>query len=344
MLEQYIPNDYLRAFVILAAVFLLTRLLVYVIEKFIVAFTKKTKTDLDDRIINSGSKPLTAIAFLIGLRIALIELPFSERMLTISSDIIYSFIIVAASFLIYGIINALFIVSWKKFTAHTESDIDDSLSSLVHGLLKAMFVVLTLIYILDVWGIEIGPFLAGLGIGGLAIAFALQSSLGNIFGGVSMILDKSVKMGDIVILDDGSAGTVQHVGIRSTKLVTFDNDVVVVPNGKLAESRIQNINQPDPKQRVVVPFSVAYGSDIDKVKKIVMAEIKKVNHFIKEPEPSVKFLEMADSGLNFKAYFYVDSFKYKYTALDEANTKIYNALNKNKIEIPFPQMDVRMRK
>ena len=132
--------------------------------------------------------------------------------------------------------------------------------------------------------------------------------------------------------------------MRSTKILTFDNELMIIPNSTIATSNIHNIGEPEPKTRVVVQFSVAYGSDIAKVKKVVMAEIKKVEHFINDPEPKVRFLEMADSSLNFKAYFYVDSFEYKWSSIDEINTYIYNALNKNKIEIPFPQRDVHLKK
>lgn len=344
MLEQYITNDYLRALAILFVVFVGIRLLVYIIEKIVVVATRKTKTNLDDKLVERSSKPITSIAFLIGLRVALIELHLTENLSTIFSNVIYSFVILSVGFLVYGIVDVLFFASWAKFTAKTKSDLDDALSSLVNSLLKAILVIFTGLYILNLWGIEIGPFLAGLGIGGIAIAFALQASLSDIFGGVSMILDKTVRVGDMISLDDGTFGIVENVGIRSTKVKTFDNDIVIVPNSKLASGRIQNINQPEPKQRVVVPFGVAYGNDIEKVKKIVLAEVKKVKDFINDPEPKVRFLEMADSSLNFKAYFYVASFENKANALDEANTRIYNALNKNKIEIPFPQLDINLKK
>ena len=169
-------------------------------------------------------------------------------------------------------------------------------------------------------------------------------ALSNIFGGVSIILDKSVNVGDLVNLDDGTSGKISKIGIRATKVQTFDNEMIIVPNSKLANSNIKNIAQPEPKSRVVIPFGVAYGTDIEKVRKVVMKEIKTVTGFAKEPEPSVRFVEMGDSSLNFKAYFFVESFEQRFNAIDEANTKIYNALSKNKIEIPFPQMDIHVKK
>lgn len=158
-----------------------------------------------------------------------------------------------------------------------------------------------------------------------------------------MILDKSIKVGDLIYLDADTRGKVLAIGLRSTRILTFDNELIIVPNSKVADSKIQNIAEPDPKARVVIPFSVEYGSDVNKVKKIVLAEIKKVEHFIAEPEPIVRFIEMGQSSLNFKAYFYVDSFEFRWAAIDESNTRIYNLLNKAGIGIPFPQMDVHLK-
>lgn len=344
-LDQYVQNPYLRAVIILAGVFLALRIMIFVIEKVVLKLTIKTKTDIDDLILKKSSKPLTFIVFLIGIRIALEELPLTQTLQEDIHKVVFSFLILVVAYLIYAIVDIIILRAWKRFAKKTKSDIDDSLVNLVHGVLKVVWVVFSFLYLLDFWGIAIGPFLAGLGVGGIAIAFALQSSLANIFGGVSIILDKSVRVGDLVYLDDGATkGKIIRIGLRSTRIETFDNETVIVPNGALANSKIQNVALPEPKVRAVIPFSVAYGSDIEKVKKVVLKEINKVKNLVKEPEPHVKFLEMADSSLNFKAFFYVDSFENRFAAQDEANTRIYNALNKNKIEIPFPQIDIHMKK
>ena len=142
-----------------------------------------------------------------------------------------------------------------------------------------------------------------------------------------MIGDKSIKVGDLVYLENSVKGKIKKIGLRSTKIITFDNELIIIPNTKLAESIIQNVALPEPKSRAVVPFGVAYGSDIDKVKKIVVKEIKSIKAVCKEPEPLVRFIEMGDSSLKFKAYFYVESFDERFATIDIVNTKIYNALN-----------------
>lgn len=343
-LENYVINPYLRALVILIVFTLFFGVIAFLFDRVLKRVSGKTKSKLDDQFISKSSKPLTVLIFFIGLRIAINELPFSEHVIKNTANVIYTLIVVSLAFVIFYFVDIVLWFVLKETLKGSNSKALKSLTDIIHGVLKMVLVSLTILYILEVWGIEIGPFLATLGIAGLAVALALQPALANIFSGMSLILDKSIKVDDLIYLDSETKGKVLHVGLRSTKILTFDNELIIVPNSKIADSKIQNIGEPEPMTRVVIQFSVAYGSDVDKVKKIVMAEVKKVEHFIEEPEPLVRFLEMSDSALKFKAYFYVDSFENKWKAIDEANTKIYNALNKNKIGIPFPQMDVHIRK
>ena len=341
---QYIANDYIRAFILFLGFLLILRITASVLERVILRAVKKTKTDLDDIIVKKSSIPITVILFFISLKISLNEISLSQRFEMIMIELISSIIIIMIGYLIYVIIDVAVFRAWNIFAKKANIGIGESLGSLIHGVLKGILIILILVYLLDIWGVDIGPLLAGLGIAGLAIALALQPALGNIFSGLSMIFDKSIGIGDVVYLDLETRGKIDKIGLRSTRIRTFDNELIIVPNSTLASSKIQNVALPEPKTRVVVPFGVAYGSDIEKVKKVVMKEVLTLKNISKEPEPIIRFLEMADSSLNFKAYFHVEPFENRIDAIDEINTKIYNALNKNNIEIPFPQRDVHIKK
>jgi len=337
-------NDYLRAGLIFLAVFVAIKILMYLLTKVLPVLTKKTETDLDDVILKKSRTPVTLLAILAGIRFAMGQVDLSETISQTIEGILSTLMIVFVSFLIYYVIDAFIVIGYKDFGKKVKVKVNESLLGFFHSMLKVVIVVATLLAILNNWGIEIGPLLAGIGVAGLAIAFALQSTLSNIFGGISMLLDKSIAVGDLVNLDDGTAGKILKISLRSTKIRTFDNELVIVPNGKLSESNIKNVALPEPATRVVVPFSVAYGSNVAKVKRIVLNEISKIKNLRGEPEPMIKFVEMADSSLNFKAYFYINTFDERLSALDEANTRIYEALGRNGISIPFPQMDVKIRK
>ena len=339
-----IENEYLRAFVVFVVSLIVFRLALGILTYVVTRLTAKTKTDLDDMIIGKSSFPLSMLSFGIAFLVMLPELAVGEGLTLILNNLGYTVVAVAVGMLIYFIVDLSLFRALKKFAARTKNEMDDNIISLIHGAVKVALFVLVFIYILDIWGVEIGPFLAGLGIAGLALALALQPILSNIFSGISVIIDKSVRVNDLVYLGTDVKGKILKVGLRSTKIRTFDNELIIVPNNKLADSMIQNVALPDPKTRVTIMFGVAYGSDVDKVKRIVLKELKTMTDLDDSEDTVVRFLEMADSALNFKAYFYVDSFDNKANAVDEANTKIYKALNKAGVEIPFPQMDVHLKK
>ena len=343
-LLSFLQYGYIRAIVIFFTFFIVSKLAIFISEKVILRITKKTKTKLDDLIINKINKPISLILLLIGIRLAIIPLGLSEKYGNTANLVVSSFIVIIIVYIIIAVIDVL-IDNWgKKWAEKTKSTIDDHLLSLLRRFSKIIFTILGLLFILDLWGIQIGPLLASLGIAGIAVAFALQSTLGNIFGGISMIIDKTIKVGDVVEIDAETKGTVLDVGLRSTKIRTFNNEIITIPNGKLASSKIINYVLPDPSARVVVPFSTAYGVKIDKVKKTVLKEINKIKNLKKDHAPTVRFTEMGDSALLFKAYFWVKNYKKRFEAKETANVLIYNALNKAKISIPFPQMDVHLKK
>ncbi len=344
MLNQYLSNEFLRASVVFVLFLTIIRIVLFLSERFFIKISSKTKTDLDDKIVTKLSMPLSVLSILFALAFAVKEIVLSEESLFLVHNVIFSASVVVFAYIIYAVVNLIAVRFLRKVASKTKSNVDDSLLSLLNSVMNVALVVIALLYILEMWGIEITPLLAGLGIAGLAVALALQPVLSNIFSGASMVLDSSIRVGDLVYLDQNTKGKILKVGLRSTRILTFDNELIIIPNSKLAESVIQNVALPSPISRAVVPFNVAYGSDIDKVKKVVLKEIKSIKNILEEPEPMVRFVEMGDSSLNFKAYFYVNTFDNRFPAIDEANTKIYNALNRNGINIPFPQMDIHLKK
>jgi len=344
MLEGYIENSYLRAGIIFLIVFLVVRVWMFGMAKILPFFTSKTKTTLDDEIVKNTSMPFTIFALLAGLRFALTEIPVKENLSPAINNTIVSLMIITGAVFVYYIVDALVTIGYTDFGRKVRGKVNESLIQFFHSILKILFIFIAFIVILSSWGVEIGPLLAGLGVAGIAVAFALQSTLSNVFGGISMILDRSINVRDLVDLEDGTRGHILKINLRSTKIKTLDDELVIVPNGKLSESNIKNLALPSPITRVVVPFGVAYGSDVEKVKKLILKELKDVVGLVEGKEIKVRFLEMADSSLNFKAYFYVDTFDNILDAIDDANSRIYDALNKAGISIPFPQMDVHVKK
>lgn len=328
-------NKYLYSLVIFIAFFILSKLFVLITKRLFLRLAKHTKTELDDLILKKTNKPISLILILIGIKLAIIPLEIHAKFIDIINKTIYSLIVAIVTYTLTQIIYIL-IDHWKKqWLNRTKSRLDENLVRLLHRIAKYVLVIIGFLFILQGWGIKVGPLLASLGIAGVAVAFALQTTLGNIFGGVSLILDSTIKVGDVIKLDSGEIGTVKDIGIRSTKILTPDNIIISIPNGKLADSRLQNFSEPDQNIRAGIDIGVEYGSDTEKVKEIVLTELSKIKEILKEPKQEIFFTEMGDFALKFKVFFWVHLDK-RLEITDLALARIYKALNRNKIGIPFP--------
>ena len=342
--NTYVYNPYFDSFLILVLFFVLSRLALFVFAKIILRLAKKTKTNVDDLIIEKTSRPFSLILLAIGFRLALLPLRVRPAIVNIIENILGSLIVIIITYTAIVILDIIIDEWGKKVAARTQSNFDNELVPMMKRFSTIFLSIIGLLFVLTAWGVEIGPLLTSLGIAGVAIAFALQNTLGNIFGGISLIADKSIRVGDVIKLDNNTMGTVVDVGLRSTKIRTADNELVTVPNGKLADSQILNFLHPDPSIRIVVDFGVEYGSNVDKVRKVVLDELKKIPNVLSQPEPKIVLDEMGDFALKFKALFWVKSFDRKFETKVLATERIYNALNKNKIGIPFPTRTVYIKK
>ena len=341
--NKFIYSPYFDSLLIFILFFALSKLVVFISQKIITLLTKRTKTEVDDLIVKKANKPISLILLLVGIRLALSPLGINNEIMDLTEHLIGSSVIIVFTYIIIAVVDIIIENWFVKLAEKTESTLDDELLPILENFFRIFAFVVALIAILSVWGVKVGPLLASLGIAGIAVAFALQSTLGNIFGGLSIILDKSLRVGDKIKLDSGIMGTVSHIGFRSTKILTFDNELVTVPSGKLADSAILNFLQPNPQVRVVIEFGVEYGSDTEKVRKTVIETLRKVSSVLGNPEPKVLMIEMGDFALKFMALFWVNNFDEKMNTKALTTEKIYNALRKAGIGIPFPTRTVYLK-
>jgi MscS family membrane protein len=241
-------------------------------------------------------------------------------------------------------ISALLLHSWGgRVATRFDSRIDDDLVPLFVKITKIFILLIAALLVMSKFGIEIGPLIASLGVVGFAVGFAVKDTLSNIIGGIILILDSSFSVGDKVMID-GDTGIVREVGLRNTKLLTYDNEVIVIPNGELMNKKFKNYALPDPKIRVIVKFGVVYGSDADRVERVVLDAVSSIQGVESNPEPVVTFEQMGDFSLDFQAKFWIPMWSDQYMKRIEATKKIYNALNQAGIGIPFPTHTVYLEK
>ncbi len=199
--------------------------------------------------------------------------------------------------------------------------------------------VLVLIF-LDYLGIQTASITAAIASAGVAIGLALQGSLSNLAGGIVILVMHPYKVGDYVQCD-GYEGTVTDIKLFYTYLKTGDNKVVVMPNGKVSNEHIVNVNQNETRRQDLV-FSISYNDDFEKAKQIILDCIKEMDYVLEDPAPFVNITEHASSSINILARFWVPTDKYwdsKWFMLE----RVKKAFDENNIEIPYPQLDVHSK-
>ena len=339
-LTTYLENPWNQSMAILAAALVLTVVLRWVLRFLLSSWTQKTQTELDDILVKALRKLVTFSIPIIGSMIALTPLaiptPVPQRLL-------FSLLSVLLLISAIRLVHNLSVWLEKSWVDRTKSTLDEGLLPHLRKAAKAVICILGVLLILRQWEVRVGPLLGALGIGGLAVGLALNSSLANIFGGIQLILDRSINVGDKIMLDSGETGVVLDVGLRSTKMRTYENEVLFVPNSALANARVKNYTKPDATIRVTVDFGVAYGSDVARVKQIVLDAISTLDDIKEEPAPQVLFFKMNDFSLDMSARVWVDDYQEQFGKKMEMTQLIYDTLVENDIEIPFPTRTVYVK-
>jgi len=338
-----LTNKWLLSLMIIIFFFLIARIVVLFFEKVLKKITRKTSTNVDEDIIDFSKKPVKWLVIVIGFKFVVVTLNLSTSLTLFLNNLVIASIIFIITHIVSRSLDII-IRSWgHKIASKIDSRIDDDLVPLFVNITKVVVLSTGVLMVLSRFNIDIAPFIASLGVAGFAIGFAVKDTLSNIIGGIVLILDSSFAVGDKVTID-GDTGIIKEVGLRNTKLATFDNEIIVMPNGDLMNKKFKNSVLPDPTIRVVVNFGVAYGSDVDHVQKVVLDAITKLDDISNDPEPAVVFTEMADFALNFQAKLWVPDYVNQYGKKLEATKAVYNALNEANIEIPFPTHTVYIEK
>ncbi len=219
-------------------------------------------------------------------------------------------------------------------------DIEPSLDHFLSYLIKFILYIALVLIIAQNLDFQIAALLGVLGAAGLAIGLALQGSLSNFAGGILILIFKPFKV-DSIIDAQGHLGVVEKIDILHTHVRTFDNKLVVMPNGSLANSNITNLNEKETR-RVDLAIGVAYGSDIAKVRQVILDTFAKDERILQDPAPVVRFSAFGDSSLDLSARCWAATAD-QWPVYWENMEAINNAFNANDIEVPFPQRDIHMR-
>jgi small-conductance mechanosensitive channel len=347
-------SDFIQQFKILQENILLRRLVIVIIyavlakgvdifiDRVLSRVAAKTKISFDDKLIRYLHIPICWTVFGFGvlhaLSVGLLADPWQQILPQISKSILLILWLVA----LIRIFN--WMVEYYMAGAHEKGRIGKDLFMLLKNVLRVVAILAGLLWLLAIWQISLTPLFASAGIAGIAVALAAKDTLANFFGGISIFMDNTYKVGEYIILDTGERGEVVEIGIRSTRIKTRDDVIVTIPNSIIANSKIINESAPIPRFRIRIPVGVAYGSDLEKVEKVLLTIADANSNIEKYPEPRVRMRLFGDSSLNLELLCWVKDPRDKGLEMHNLLKAAYKALEEQSITIPFPQRDVHIIK
>ncbi|MBI1343019.1 MAG: mechanosensitive ion channel [Terrimonas sp.] len=318
-------------------------------------FTNKTKWKGDDLVIESISR---WVIFWFFLAACLYTLPYLPEILKeLISSLDKNFDFTAGDYQLgRNILAAAFIFSLTMVVARIakgmlqiRSSRDDSViptTSILGNIAKIIVYVFGFVLILQTFGVAIAPLLTALGVGGLAVALALQPTLSNLFSGLQIIASGKINLGDFIQLEGGQKGFIRDITWRNTTIETAQGNVIIVPNSKMADSIVENYFLTDRQITFNVLVGVGYESDLDKVELVSIAVAKemleKFDGGVKDFEPFVRFYNFGESSIDLKIFLRVKEYADQFLITSEFIKALHKRFNQEGINIPFPIRTVYM--
>ncbi len=309
--------------------------------------SQKTQNDVDDFVINLIKEIKPPFYFFLSLYIALQFLDLNQMIGKIVLDIFIIIVVVQGILISQKVVDFVVLSKiLKKDEGEEESDRDrQTIIKLIGQIVKGALWVVGILLVLSNLGVNITSLIAGLGIGGIAVALAVQNILSDIFASFSIFVDKPFRVGDFIVLGPEEKGTVERIGVKNTRIRTLDGYQLIVPNRKITDANINNYEFMK-KRRVLFNIGVVYGTSREKLEKVPVI-LKEIIEKHSEAEFSrVHFKEIGDFSLNFEVVFYVlDSSFEKYLDIRQAiNLEILKRFEEEKIEFAFPTQTIFLAK
>ena len=337
-------KEILGALLILTLFWLLSQLAVMMLNKWGRRLTTMISTDLDDRLLVRAIPYVSRLFVVLGIYLAIRSLPLHEKIVMIASGVIYIILVVIVSALIYHVLDEL-----MKWYVNGQSDTAVTVMSrqmmpVAEKMVSLFLMGAALIVVLKHFNYDIFSLVTALGIGSLAIGMAAKDTLAHMISGFTIMLDRPFRIGDRIQLVGGQIGDVADIGLRSTKIRTPDNQLLIIPNSDLCNTMLTNQAFPDSRVKGRINIGVAYGSDVDQVKQLLVATAVEIEGVLADPPPEAYFVSFGDSALNMALFFWVEEYGTLIAVTDKINSLILKRVGENSIEIPFPTRTVRMEK
>lgn len=311
--------------------FLIRKLLL----KTLIEWSKTSKSKIDDILINSIRFPVVVWWLMLSIFFALKVSHLPDDIVLFFNKLILVVSVTSVTFVAAGIAGKLI----KLYSANNK-DATIGITSLTHNVAKAAIFTCGGLILLSGLGISIAPMLTALGVGGLAVALALQDTLSNFFSGLGITLAKQIRIGDYIKLESGQEGYVSDINWRSTKIKMLSNNIVIIPNTKITQAIVTNYHLPDKEVMVTLDLGVHYNSDLAYVEKVTLdvaqEVVKDVAQAVAGFEPLMHYHSFGESSIGFTVIFRVQDINAQGILKHEFIKRLHKRFKKEGMVIPYP--------
>ncbi len=316
-----------------------------VIRRLLPPVVIRTPSTLDDELLKAIGPDLRWIIVLLALHFATKRLLFlSPGLKTFLADAYYVFVLAFIFRVTWRVINVA--SGWYRKRLEQEERLEelDPVVTLLARLARLTLIIFGLLILLSHFGINVTGFAAALGIGGLALSLAAQDTLADTISGFIILVDRPFRVGDrIEIQSIGTWGDVVEIGLRTTRIRTRDNRMVIVPNSIIGKNEVINYTFPDPRYRIQIHVGIGYGSDIEKVRNIITETVRKVDGVQPDRPVDALYVDRGDSAMIFRVRWWIESYEDTRRMFDKVNTALEKALGEAGVDMPFPTQDLNIQ-
>ncbi|MCF8276542.1 MAG: mechanosensitive ion channel family protein [Flavobacteriales bacterium] len=333
-------GEWMLALAIILGSVVLGKLVFWLFSNVVKRLTARTKTNLDDIIIDMVEEPIAFAIAILGIWYGFDSLHLPDVAHVWVNRIYYLLIIFNIAWLVNRVLDALIQEYIVPIVEASESDLDDQLLPILKKGIHAAVWIMAIIVGLNNAGYDVGALIAGLGIGGLALALAAQDTVANLFGGITIFVDQPFTINDWIKINSYE-GIIEEVGIRSTRIRTFEGRLVTIPNKVFAESAIENVSA-EPSRRVIIVLGLTYDTSHDRIQEAL--DILKSIHAERPDALEEKVLTLFDSfgdfSLNVKFVYYIKKGQDVFAVNSGINLDILKRFNAAGIEFAFPTQTI----
>ncbi|MGD9049447.1 MAG: mechanosensitive ion channel family protein [Anaerolineae bacterium] len=317
----------------------------WLIRRVLPRVVRRSATEFDDRALKDIGPSLRWLVVILVLHFSTIRLSFvSPEAKKTLGDFYFVVGLAIGLRIVWNLIDLADAWYRERVAAAERADQLDPLITLLVRVGRVVLMVVGITILLSHFGVNVTAFAAALGLGGLAFSLAARDTIADAIAGFIILVDQPFRIGDrIEIQGIGTWGDVVDIGLRTTRIRTRDNRLVIVPNSVIGANQVINYTYPDPQYRIQTHVGIAYGTDIERARQIIVGTVRHVEGVLKDKPVDALYIEMGESSMIFRVRWWIESYEDTRRMFDRVHTVLQNALDAEGIESPFPTQNLNLR-